>query len=63
MKLLRNLPWWHALRRLVVGRDRGVPQAYTVTVPAPLPASNVVELRRMAAPSPAAPALPRAANA
>lgn len=61
MKLLRNLPWWRALGRLAAGRR--MPRTYTVTVPAPLPASNVVELRRAAAPSPVASPLPRAANA
>ncbi|HEV2622365.1 MAG TPA: hypothetical protein VGU65_09805 [Frateuria sp.] len=63
MKLLRNPSWWRALRRLAAGRGRRAPQAYSVTVPAPLPASNVVELRRPVVQAPTAPSLPRAANA
>lgn len=63
MNLLRDFPLLRALRRLAAWRSRDVQRAYTVTVPAPLPASNVVELRRPAAgPQPAQP-LPRAANA
>jgi hypothetical protein len=62
MNLLRDFPLLRALRRLGAGRPHGQ-RAYTVTVPAPLPASNVVELRRPAVAQQPPQPLPRAANA
>lgn len=46
MKLLRDFSLLRVLRRLAVGRPAPVRRSYTVTVPAPLACSNVVELRR-----------------
>lgn len=62
MNLLRDLPLLRALRWLGAGRARGQ-RAYTVTVPAPLSASNVVELRRPVVGQQPPQPLPRAANA